>query len=97
MTIGTITIHLDLPRRGSCIDILGGNNVTCGQPTQASRFEKARKEGPKGKKDKRQILKAANHKRYDLLTNLSNASPEAIWNSDKPELTIIPPFLTRRP
>ena len=34
---------------------------------------------------------------YVLLTNLSNASPDATWNSHKPELAISPPFLTRRP
>ena len=32
-----------------------------------------------------------------LLTNLSSASPDVTWNSDKPELAIAPPFLTRRP
>jgi hypothetical protein len=36
-------------------------------------------------------------KHYVLLTNLSNASPDATWNSHKPELAISPPFLTRRP
>jgi hypothetical protein len=32
-----------------------------------------------------------------LLTKLSSASPDATWNSDKPELAIAPPFFTRRP
>ncbi len=36
-------------------------------------------------------------KRYVLLANFSNASPDAIWNSHEPELTISPLFLTRRP
>lgn len=40
---------------------------------------------------------SSDYKRYELLTNLSNASPVATWNSHKPELTISPPFLTRRP
>jgi hypothetical protein len=38
--------------------------------------------------------KSGNYQRYVLLTNLSNASPEATWNSNEPELTIAPPFLT---
>jgi hypothetical protein len=40
---------------------------------------------------------SGDYKRYVLLTNLSNASPVATWNSHKPELAISPPFLTRRP
>ena len=53
--------------------------------------------GSKKKIKVRGVLKAANHRSYVLFTNLSSASPEATWNSDKPELIIAPPFLTRRP